>query len=122
MGTRCQPPDRRPLPQKRQGHRLRRRPLAVARGDATWTHLVATFRAPVPEGSATGNVALYQNGTLIGPATQPQPQYDSSMLLTIGGCINSASATTPYLAFPGSVIDVHVYPRTLSATEVSALH
>ncbi|MEW2304220.1 hypothetical protein AB0958_30390 [Streptomyces sp. NPDC006655] len=44
------------------------------------------------------------------------------MPLTIGGCINSASATTPYPAFPGSVADVHVYPRTLSATEVSALH
>ncbi|MER6274593.1 hypothetical protein [Streptomyces sp900105755] len=58
-------------------------------------------------------------------AAQPisfSPQYDSSMPLIIGGCINSASATTPYLAFPGSVADVHVYPRTLSATEVSALH
>ncbi|WP_369226567.1 LamG-like jellyroll fold domain-containing protein [Streptomyces sp. R39] len=88
----------------------------------TWTHLVATFRAPAPGGSTTGNMALYQNGTLIGTATNLSPQYDSSMPLTIGGCINSASATTPYLAFPGSVTDVHLYPRTLSATEVSALH
>lgn len=45
-------------------------------------------------------MALYQNGTLIGTATNLSPQYDSSMLLTIGGSINSASATTPYLAFP----------------------
>ncbi|MER6081917.1 LamG domain-containing protein [Streptomyces sp. NPDC001833] len=122
MGPRAQPRDRRPLPQKRPGHRLRRRPLAVARGDGTWTHLVATSPAPATGGSTTGNMALYQNGTLIGTATNLSPQYDSSMPLTIGGCINSASATTPYLAFPGSVADVHVYPRTLSATEVSALH
>ncbi|MEU5310842.1 LamG-like jellyroll fold domain-containing protein [Streptomyces sp. NPDC021562] len=88
----------------------------------TWTHLVATFRAPVPGGATTGNMALYQNGTLIGTATNLSPQYDSSMPLTVGGCVNSASATTPYLAFPGSIADVHVYPRTLSATEVSALH
>ncbi|WP_330291176.1 LamG-like jellyroll fold domain-containing protein [Streptomyces sp. NBC_00576] len=88
----------------------------------TWTHLVAAFRAPVAGSSNTGNMALYQNGTLVGTATNLSPQYDSSLPLTIGGCVNSASATTPYLAFPGSVTDVHVYPRTLSATEVSALH
>ncbi|MEU2776433.1 LamG-like jellyroll fold domain-containing protein [Streptomyces sp. NPDC007162] len=88
----------------------------------TWTHLVAAFRAPVAGRSNTGNMALYQNGTLVGTATNLSPQYDSSMPLTIGGCVNSASATTPYLAFPGSVADVHVYPRTLSATEVGALH
>ncbi|MER6532269.1 LamG-like jellyroll fold domain-containing protein [Streptomyces sp900105755] len=122
MGPRAQPRDRRPLPQKRPGHRLRRRPLAVARGDGTWTHLVATSPAPATGGSTTGNMALYQNGTLIETATNLSPQYDSSMHLTIGGCINSASATTPYLAFPGSVTDVHVYPHTLSATEVSTLH
>ncbi|WP_233273587.1 LamG-like jellyroll fold domain-containing protein [Streptomyces broussonetiae] len=87
----------------------------------TWTHLVAAYRAPVAGNSSTGSMALYQNGTLMGTATNLSPQYDSSMPLTIGGCVNSASATTPYLAFPGSVADVHVYPRTLSATEVSAL-
>ncbi|MET9073777.1 LamG-like jellyroll fold domain-containing protein [Streptomyces sp. NPDC004232] len=88
----------------------------------TWTHLVAAYRAPVAGNSSTGSMALYQNGTLMGTATNLSPQYDSSMPLTIGGCINSASAMTPYLAFPGSVADVHVYPRTLSAAEVSALH
>ncbi|WP_329551179.1 LamG-like jellyroll fold domain-containing protein [Streptomyces sp. NBC_00696] len=88
----------------------------------TWTHLVAAFRAPVAGSSNTGNMALYQNGTLVGTATNLSPQYDSSMPLTVGGCVNSASATTPYLAFPGSVADVHVYPRTLSASEVAALH
>ena len=88
----------------------------------TWTHLVAAFRAPVAGRSNTGNMALYQNGTLVGTATNLSPQYDSSMPLTVGGCVNSASATTPYLAFPGSVADVHVYPRTLSATEVGAMH
>ncbi|MFJ6838086.1 LamG-like jellyroll fold domain-containing protein [Streptomyces sp. NPDC091209] len=100
----------------------------TAEGDAntapigTWTHLVAAFRAPVAGSSNTGNMALYQNGTLIGTATNLSPQYDSSLPLTVGGCVNSASATSPYLAFPGSVADVHVYPRTLSATEVGALH
>ncbi|WP_405816413.1 hypothetical protein OG241_17675 [Streptomyces sp. NBC_01390] len=88
----------------------------------TWTHLVAAFRAPVAGSANTGNMALYQNGTLMGTATNLSPQYDSSLPLTVGGCVNSASATTPYLAFPGSVADVHVYPRTLSATEVGALH
>ncbi|MFD7883580.1 LamG-like jellyroll fold domain-containing protein [Streptomyces bauhiniae] len=87
----------------------------------TWTHLVATFRAPVAGDAGTDNMALYQNGILVGTASNRSPQYDSSMPLTVGGCVNSASATAPYLAFPGSVADVHVYPRTLSATEVSAL-
>ncbi|GAA2518618.1 LamG-like jellyroll fold domain-containing protein [Streptomyces longisporus] len=87
-----------------------------------WTHLVATYRAPVAGDSSTGTMALYQNGTLMGTATNLSPQYDSSLPLTIGGCVNSAAATTPYLAFPGSVADVHVYPRTLTATEVGALH
>ncbi|WP_225830438.1 LamG-like jellyroll fold domain-containing protein [Streptomyces sp. NK08204] len=87
----------------------------------TWTHLVATYRAPVAGDSSTGVMALYQDGTLMGTDTNLSPQYDSSLPLTIGGCVNSASATTPYMAFPGSVADVHVYPRTLSATEVSTL-
>ncbi|MEU6070211.1 LamG-like jellyroll fold domain-containing protein [Streptomyces sp. NPDC047082] len=88
----------------------------------TWTHLVATYRAPVTGDDSTGTMALYQNGTLMGTAKNLSPQYDSSLPLTIGGCVNSASATIPYLAFPGSVADVHVFPRTLSATEVSTLH
>ncbi|MCQ9177980.1 LamG domain-containing protein [Streptomyces sp. IBSBF 2953] len=88
----------------------------------TWTHLVAAYRAPVAGKPGTGSMALYQNGTLMGTATNLSPQYDSSLPLTIGGCVNSAAATSPYLAFPGSVADVHAYPRTLSATEVGALH
>ncbi|CAM5644891.1 hypothetical protein SCANM63S_06759 [Streptomyces canarius] len=88
----------------------------------TWTHLVATYRAPVTGDSNTGTMALYQNGTLMGTATNLSPQYDSSLPLTVGGCANSASATTPYLAFPGSVADVHVYPRALTTAEVSTLH
>ena len=87
----------------------------------TWTHLAATYRAPVAGDSSAGVMALYQNGTLMGTDTNHGPQYDSSLPLTVGGCINSASATTSYLAFPGSVADVHVYPRTLTATEVDAL-
>ncbi|MFG2882592.1 LamG-like jellyroll fold domain-containing protein [Streptomyces sp. NPDC048297] len=100
----------------------------TAEGDAntatvgTWTHLVATYTAPVDGDASTGTMALYQNSTLMGTATNLSPQYDSSLPLAIGGCVNSASATTPYLAFPGSVADVHVYPRTLTATEVSTLH
>ncbi|MFF1722656.1 LamG-like jellyroll fold domain-containing protein [Streptomyces sviceus] len=100
----------------------------TAEGDAgtgvvgAWTHLVATYRAPVAGDPNTGTMSLYQNGTLMGTATNLSPQYDSGLPLTIGGCVNSASAPTPYLAFPGSVADVHVYPRTLSATEVGALH
>ncbi|MFF8597151.1 LamG-like jellyroll fold domain-containing protein [Streptomyces sp. NPDC015220] len=88
----------------------------------TWTHLVATYRAPVAGDSSTGVMALYQNGTLMGTDANRSPQYDSSLPLTVGGCVNSASATTPYLAFPGSVADVHVYPRALTGTEASNLH
>ncbi|MFC9932301.1 LamG-like jellyroll fold domain-containing protein [Streptomyces sp. NPDC127190] len=88
----------------------------------TWTHLVATYRAPVAGDSSSGVMALYQNGTLMGTDKNLSPQYDSSMPLTVGGCVNSAAASTPYLAFPGSVTDVHVYPRTLSAAEISTLH
>ncbi|WP_445281211.1 hypothetical protein [Streptomyces sp. DSM 118148] len=57
----------------------------------------------------------------MGTAKNLSPQYGSSLPLTVGGCVNSASATTPYMAFPGSVADVHIYPRALSATEVGAL-
>ena len=56
----------------------------------TWTHLVAAFRAPVAGSSNTGNMALYQNGTLMGTATNLSPQYDSSLPLTIGGCVNTS--------------------------------
>lgn len=88
----------------------------------TWTHLVATYKAPVAGDSTTGVMALYQNGTLMGTAANLSPQYDSSLPLTVGGCVNSAAATTPYMVFPGSVADVHVYPRKLSSTEAIALH
>jgi hypothetical protein len=93
----------------------------TAEGDAnsgpvgTWAHVVATYNA------STGAMAIYQNGVLQGRATNLTPQYDSGLPLTVGGCVNSATATTPYQAFPGNVADVHVFPRTLTATEVSAL-
>ena len=35
----------------------------------TRTHLVATYKAPVAGDSSTGVMALYQNGTLMGTAT-----------------------------------------------------
>ncbi|WP_327244722.1 S8 family serine peptidase [Streptomyces sp. NBC_01320] len=93
----------------------------TAEGDANsgpagaWAHVVATYNA------STGAMAIYQNGVLQGRATNLTPQYDSGLPLTVGGCVNSATATTPYQAFPGNVADVHVFPRTLTATEVSAL-
>ncbi|MFJ5532663.1 LamG-like jellyroll fold domain-containing protein [Streptomyces sp. NPDC093261] len=72
----------------------------------TWAHLLVTYTAPVDGDSSTGAMALYQNGTLMGTATNLTPQYDSSMPLTVGGCISSTDATAPYAAFPGSVADV----------------
>ncbi|MHA6757498.1 LamG-like jellyroll fold domain-containing protein [Streptacidiphilus sp. PAMC 29251] len=80
----------------------------------TWTHLVVTFKA------STGVMSIYQNGTLTGTATNPTPQYDSSAPLTVGGCVNSSNPA-PYATFPGSVADLHTYPQTLSASQVSAL-
>jgi hypothetical protein len=83
----------------------------------TWTHLLVTYTAPVVGNSSTGLMSIYQNGSLMGTATNTAPQYDSSLPLTIGGCVNSASATTPYSAFPGSVADVHVYPYAMTAAQ-----
>ncbi|WP_406462268.1 S8 family serine peptidase [Streptomyces sp. NBC_00111] len=99
----------------------------TAEGDAnsgpvgTWAHIVATYKAPVSGDSTSGLMSVYQNGVLQDSNHNMTPQYDSSLPLTIGGCVNSASSTAPYDAFPGNVADVHVFPRTLTATEVAAL-
>ncbi|MEU2779865.1 LamG-like jellyroll fold domain-containing protein, partial [Streptomyces sp. NPDC007162] len=98
----------------------------TAEGDAgtgalgTWTHLLVTYTAPVDGDDSTGVMAIYQNGTLMGTATNLTPQYDSSMPLTIGGCVNDPAATSPYNAFPGSVSDVQVYPYAMTASDANA--
>ncbi|MEU1087821.1 S8 family serine peptidase [Streptomyces sp. NPDC005892] len=88
----------------------------------TWAHIVATYKAPVSGDSTSGLMSVYQNGVLQDSLHNMTPQYDSGLPLTVGGCVNSASSTSPYDAFPGKVADVHVYPRTLTATEVAALN
>lgn len=89
---------------------------------ATWTHLVATYKAPIAGDATTGVMTLYQDGARRDTAVNVTPQYGSGLPLTVGGCVNAATATVPYKAFPGKVAGLHVYPRVLTATEVAALN
>ncbi|WP_405859194.1 LamG domain-containing protein [Streptomyces sp. NBC_01515] len=43
----------------------------------TWTHLLVTYTAPVDGDDSSGVMSIYQNGTLMGTATNLTPQYDS---------------------------------------------
>jgi hypothetical protein len=78
----------------------------------TWYHLVGTYN------SSTGAMDMYVNGALAGTATSAAP-WASSGPLTIGrGKHNGSSVDLVH----GQVQNVQVYPRVLSASEVSALY
>jgi hypothetical protein len=70
----------------------------------TWTHVAATF-----DGTT---MRLYVNGTQVASLAQTSPIATSSSPLRIGG----NSAWGEY--FAGSIDDVRVYNRALSATEI----
>src|SRR5207247_2156367 len=79
----------------------------------TWTHLVGTFDA------TTGAMSIYVNGALAGSGTNTSP-WSGTGPLTIGG-LKQANGTTSNF-FTGSVANVQVYNRTLSASEASTLN
>ncbi|SEN74569.1 LamG-like jellyroll fold domain-containing protein [Actinacidiphila rubida] len=88
----------------------------------TWTHLVATYTAPVAGDDSTGVMTLYVNGSLMGTDVNLTPQYDPNLPMTVGACRNTAVyGETPYTAFPGQVTDVHTYGFAMAADQIAAM-
>ncbi|GKQ33691.1 LamG-like jellyroll fold domain-containing protein [Streptomyces sp. A012304] len=79
----------------------------------TWTHLVGVFDA------SNGSMKLYVNGAQAGSATNTSP-WTGTGPLSIGGTRTAGGTTSDVVA--GSVGDVQVYQRALSATEVNSLY
>ncbi|MFE9765900.1 LamG-like jellyroll fold domain-containing protein [Streptomyces sp. NPDC005808] len=79
----------------------------------TWTHLVGVFDA------TTGSMKLYVNGAQAASATDPSP-WTGTGPLSIGGTEKADGSTSDVVA--GSVGDVQVYQRALSAAEVTSLY
>jgi hypothetical protein len=83
-----------------------------------WTHVAATR-------SLGGEVTIYVNGDIVGHWDHtPTPTTQCTQELTIGARWWSPSSSGPYqLAgyFPGSIDDVMLYNRPLSAEEVREL-
>ncbi|NED81718.1 LamG domain-containing protein, partial [Streptomyces sp. SID11233] len=77
----------------------------------TWTHLVGVYD------SSDSGIKLYVNGSLAGSGTNTSA-WSASGPLTIGRALYAGKNTDQ---LPGSVANVQVYPRTLSATEVTSL-
>ncbi|MET7737863.1 LamG-like jellyroll fold domain-containing protein [Streptomyces sp. NPDC005402] len=77
-----------------------------------WVHLVGVF------GLGAKQLSLYVNGTLAGTASYSTP-WDARRGLQIGAA-NLRGTVTNY--FPGTVDDVRIYEKPLSATEVSDLY
>ncbi|MGW5658681.1 LamG-like jellyroll fold domain-containing protein [Streptomyces sp. NPDC003758] len=91
-------------------------PAAYSSGAATsntWTHLVGVYD------STTSAMKLYVNGTLSGSGGTNTTPWAATGPLTIGQD-KYAGATSD--ALPGSVSNVQVYQRALSASEVSSLY
>ncbi|MFJ5268379.1 LamG-like jellyroll fold domain-containing protein [Streptomyces sp. NPDC088358] len=79
----------------------------------TWTHLVGVFDA------ATGAMKLYVNGAQAGSGTNTTP-WTGTGPLSIGGTERADGTTSDVVA--GSVGDVQVYQRALSAADVTSLY
>lgn len=79
----------------------------------TWTHLVGVFDA------STGAMRLYINGAPAASATDPTP-WTGTGPLTIGGTRTAGGATSDAVA--GSESNVQVYPRALSAADITKLY
>ncbi|SCD50642.1 intein C-terminal splicing region [Streptomyces sp. TverLS-915] len=78
----------------------------------TWTHLVGVYD------SSDSGIKLYVNGSLAGSGTNTSA-WSASGPLTIGRALYAGNSTDQ---LPGSVANVQVYPRTLSASEVTSLY
>ncbi|MGW3983876.1 LamG-like jellyroll fold domain-containing protein [Streptomyces mirabilis] len=79
----------------------------------TWTHLVGQFDA------SAGTLKLYVNGALAATTSDPSP-WSGTGPLSIGGTETAGGTVTDVVA--GSVDNVQVYQRALSAGEISALY
>ncbi|MCW1925976.1 choice-of-anchor D domain-containing protein [Luteolibacter arcticus] len=80
-----------------------------------WTHVAATI--------GSGQLKLYINGAVAfsGAYAVTRPSVTAS--LTIGATItNTYTETNPSGPFPGSIDELALYSRALSAQEISALH
>ncbi|MBY8876850.1 LamG-like jellyroll fold domain-containing protein [Actinacidiphila acidipaludis] len=78
----------------------------------TWTHLVGVYNA------ATGGLQIYVNGTLSGSGSTTTP-WSAGGPLTIGAAKYNGNPTD---FLPGSVSNVQVYPRALTAADVTKLY
>ncbi|MYS21865.1 RHS repeat-associated core domain-containing protein [Streptomyces sp. DvalAA-14] len=79
----------------------------------TWTHLVGVFDA------SSGAMRLYVNGTLAASATDPTP-WTGTGPLSISGTWNAATGPTSD-TMAGSESNVQVYPRALTAADITKL-
>lgn len=91
------------------------RAMATTPGGAKageWTHLVGTYS------SASNELKLYVQGKLVGTTTYSTP-WDARRGLQIGAGSYSGQ---PGSFFPGTIDDVRIYDKPLSAAEVTNLH
>lgn len=77
----------------------------------TWIHLVGVFDA------ATGSMTIYVNGAAQGRVTDPTPINGTGALK-----IGQGTAGTPCCVWVGSISDVQIYDRALSATQIQAVY
>jgi hypothetical protein len=79
----------------------------------TWSHLVGTYDASL----ASENLKLYVNGTLVGTDNYTTAVNNTSAQLVFG-----ARVSTLGLNFDGTIDDVRIYERPLSADEITRLY
>jgi hypothetical protein len=82
----------------------------------TWYHVAGVFNA-----SATGTKqqVFYINGTANASATPPTTLVASTSVVSIGNRLNSGVYTLP---FQGTIDEVRIYNRALSATDIKELY
>ncbi|MEV7087133.1 LamG-like jellyroll fold domain-containing protein [Streptomyces sp. NPDC093085] len=91
------------------------RVMAAAPGDAragVWTHLAGTYS------QTDGELKLYVQGKLVGTTPYTTP-WDARRGLQIGA---GSYSGRPASFFPGTIDDVRIYDKPLTATEVTRLY
>ncbi|MFJ7997948.1 LamG-like jellyroll fold domain-containing protein [Streptomyces sp. NPDC096310] len=91
------------------------RVMSTTPGDAkagTWTHLAGTYS------QTDGELKLYVQGKLVGTTPYTTP-WDARRGLQIGA---GSYSGRPASFFPGTIDDVRIYDKPLTATEVTRLH
>lgn len=86
-----------------------------------WIHIVACFD-PGTKSSPKAGVSIYKNGILRGsPATQHGALYSSFDIVPESGTAPVRLGTRNFTSFfAGSLDEVAIYPRVLTATEIKA--